>query len=119
MIALNNLASRLVSDTDQIDEALKYAQRAKELDPDNVVIEGSIGWVFYRKGLYDSAVVHLRNAVEKAPTALRKYHLAMAYFRTGDRPNGRQMFEAARRMDPSLPEAAVTSQLMDSLNRTN
>jgi len=119
LIALNNLAYRLADSTDQIDEALKYAQQAKELDPNNIAVEDTIGWAFYRKGLYDNAVVHLQNAAAKQGTAVFKYHLAMAYMKTGDLRRGQQTLEEARRMDPNLPEAASASRLMASLSRAN
>ena len=119
LIALNNLAYRLANSTDQLDEALKYAQQAKELDPNSGTVEDTIGWAFYRKGLYDSAVIHLQNAAAKEGNAVLKYHLAMAYLKTGDRRRGRQALDEARRMDPNLPEAAAASQLMASLNGAN
>jgi Tfp pilus assembly protein PilF len=112
VIVLNNLAYLLASSTDHIDEALKYAQQAKELAPTTWVVEDTIGWAFYRKGLYDNAVVHLRTAVAKEPTAVRKYHLAMAYMKAGDQQRGRQTLDEAKRMDPSLPEASAASRLM-------
>jgi tetratricopeptide (TPR) repeat protein len=117
--ALNNLAYLLADGTDRIDEALQYAQKAKELDPDASAVEDTIGWAFYRKGLFDSAVTHLRNASVKEPIAVFKYHLAMAYLKAGDRPHGRQALDEARRMNPSLPEAGAAAQLMASLGGAN
>lgn len=115
LTALNNLAYDLANSTDRFDEALQYAQKAKELYPRAWFVEDTIGWAFYRKGIYDSALIHLRNAASQEPTALRKYHLAMAYLKTGDRQRGRQTLDEARRMDPNLPEAAAAKQLMASL----
>ena len=119
VIALNNLAYLLANGTDQVDEALTYAQKAKELDPNAWFVEDTIGWALYRKGLYDSAVIHLRNTAAKEPTAVRKYHLAMAYLKAGDREHGRQVLNEARRMNPSLPEADAAAQLMAGLSGRN
>src|SRR5258708_33994343 len=119
LIALNNLAYELANSTDQFDEALQYAQQAKELDPSTASIDDTIGWAFYRKGLYDNAVMHLRNAAAKQGTAVCRYHLAIAYLKAGDRPRGRRMLDEARRMDPSLPEAASASRLMASAGGVN
>ncbi len=119
LTALNNLAYLLANGTDQIDEALKCAQKAKELDPNAWAVEDTIGWAFYRKGLYDSAVIHLRNAVRREPTAVRKYHLGMAWLRAGDQQHGRQVLDEARRMNPNLPEAAAASKLMANLGGAN
>ena len=45
-------------------------------------------------------------------TALRRYHLAMAYLKNGDLERGRQTLEAAFKMDPNLPEAQAARQLL-------
>jgi tetratricopeptide (TPR) repeat protein len=105
--ALNNLAYRLAEQPDQVDEALKLAQRAKELLPEDPAVDDTIGWAFYRKGLYPIAVSHLERAVAKAPTARRRYHLAMAYFQAGSRAKGERALEEALKMDPNLPEATL------------
>jgi tetratricopeptide (TPR) repeat protein len=117
--ALNNLAYLLADHTDALDEALKFAQQAKELDPNSGIVEDTIGWAFYRKGLYDSALIHLRIAATKEPGAVLKYHLAMAYLKTGDRQRGRQVLEQARKTDPALPEASAASQLIMNSSGTN
>ena len=116
--ALNNLAYDLANVTDQLDDALRYAQQAKELDPNSVAVEDTIGWALYRKGLYDSALVHLQNAVAKQPTALLKYHLAMAYLKAGDLQRGQRMLDEARRINPNLPEAAAALRLFTTLGGT-
>ena len=119
LAALNNLAYQLANSTDHLDEALKYAQQAKELDPNSAVVEDTIGWAFYRKGLYESAVTHLLSAAGAKGTAVGKYHLAMAYLKAGDRQHGRQTLDEARKLDASLPEAAAASQVVTSLKGAN
>jgi tetratricopeptide (TPR) repeat protein len=108
--ALNNLAY-LLADANQADEALKYAQQAKEVAPDSPAVDDTLGWVYYRKGLYSMAVPYLENAATKEGTARRKYHLAMAYFKTGNAKRGRQVLDEAVKMDPKLPEADQARQL--------
>jgi tetratricopeptide (TPR) repeat protein len=115
--ALNNLAYLLANDTDQLDEALKYAQHAKELDPKNTFVEDTIGWAFYRKGLYSSALPHLENAVAKDGAAVFKYHLAMGYLKMGNHQRGVKLLTEARKIDPSMPEADAASKLLASLNQ--
>ena len=108
--ALNGLAY-LLAENGQPDEAIKYAQKAKEVAPDNSAVDDTLGWTYFQKGMYTLAVAHLEGAVAKDGTALRKYHLAMAYLKAGDPKRGRQTFEAALKMDPKLPEAQVARQL--------
>jgi tetratricopeptide (TPR) repeat protein len=117
--ALNNLAYHLANDTkqddaNQLDQALQYAQKAKELAPGSVLVDDTIGWAFYRKGLYDSAVKYLESATAKNATAVTKYHLAMAYAKTGSQSRGARMLAEARRMDGNLPEAATAEALLES-----
>jgi tetratricopeptide (TPR) repeat protein len=109
-LALNGLAY-LLAESRQPDEALKYAQKAKELAPDNAAVDDTLGWTYFQKGLYSLAVTHLEGAANKEGTAVRKYHLAMAYLKAGDPKRGRQMLDAALEMDPNLPEAHTARQV--------
>ncbi len=112
--ALNNLAYRLVEQADRLDEALQLAQRAKELLPEDPAVDNTIGWAYYKKGLYPNALIHLQRAVARAPTPRRRYHLAMACFQVGDRKAGERILEEAIKMDPNLPEAVLAKELAGS-----
>jgi tetratricopeptide (TPR) repeat protein len=104
----------------QTDEALKYAQKAKELAPDNVTVDGTLGWAYFQKGMYGIALRHLKEAVGREGknvidgTAIRRYHLAMAYAKTGDEENASKTLSAALRLDPNLPEARLATQMLES-----
>jgi tetratricopeptide (TPR) repeat protein len=109
---LNNMAYLLAEYANRPDEALKYAQQAKEIVPDSPTVDDTLGWIYYRKGIYSTAVKHLEGAVANGGTALRKYHLAMAYLKAGDYERGQKTFEAAMKMDAKLPEAEVARKLL-------
>jgi tetratricopeptide (TPR) repeat protein len=111
-VALNNLAYLLAEHTNQSDEALKHAQKAKELAPENPDYEDTLGWVLYRKGLYDLAVKHLESAAAKKNAAVLKYHLAMAYAKAGNQQRARTTLEDALRVDPNVPEARAAKELV-------
>ena len=100
ILALNNLAWAYVKDNP--DEGLKYAQQAAKLAPENPSVQDTLGWLYFRKGLYDSAVTHLKTAVDKEGTPERKYHLGMALTKNGDQDGGRKMMRAALDADPTL-----------------
>lgn len=100
VIALTNLANLIV--VDNPDEALRFAQRAVELAPDDVTTQDALGLVYYRKGIYSSAVQHLKLAVAKEPTPRRQFHLAMTYLKAGDKDRGQQLLSAALKTDPNL-----------------
>jgi tetratricopeptide (TPR) repeat protein len=113
VIALNNLADLLADHSDQPDEALKYARMAKELAPNDVTVDDTLGWAYFRKGMYGPALQYLQNAVDREGgkavdgAAVRRYHLAMAYIKTGDQARAAKTLDAALRLDPNLPEAKV------------
>jgi len=110
VVALNNLAYYLADQANQPDEALKYAQRVKEIAPDSAAVDDTIGWAFYRKGIYLTAIKHLETAAAQAHFTYRggmaraKYHLAMAYFKSGNLGSGDRAMQEAVEADPNLPE---------------
>ena len=106
LYALNNIAYRL-ADNNQTDEALKYAQQALEIGADNPAVQDTIGWAYYRKGLYKNALQYLTSAVAGGKVPVRMYHLVMVYAKLGDKKHARETFDVAYKMDPNLPEAKV------------
>jgi tetratricopeptide (TPR) repeat protein len=114
---LNNLAYLLAETGGQPTEALKYAQKAKELAPDNPAYADTLGWILYRMGLYPSAVSELERATSKGGTAIPKYHLAMAYAKAGDLNRGRAALQAGLRQNPRAPEAKAARELLEAAQR--
>jgi len=111
VVALNNLAYLLASETGQFDEALKYAQQVKEIAPDNKGVDDTIGWIMYRKGLYRSAIEYLESAAKAEADPVIRYHLGMAYLKLGDK-RGEATLRAALKSAPDLPEARMAEQLL-------
>src|SRR5258708_28363426 len=114
-VALNNLAYMLAEDGGQIMEALKYAQRAKELAPEAPEYADTLGWIFYHQGLYPSAIRELESATAKRPDPTWQYHLAMAYAKAGDGNRARSVFATAFKQDSKLPEAKLAQQIVGAL----
>jgi cellulose synthase operon protein C len=105
-----NALAYLLAETRQQNEAMKYAQRAWALAPDNPAVEDTLGWIYYQQGLYPLAVVRLEAATAKGGTAVREYHLAMAYLKAGKAERGNQALQVALKMNPKLPEADAARQ---------
>lgn len=116
LMALNNYAYLLADFANQPDNALSYAQRARQLAPDNPAIQDTLGWVLYRKGLYAAALPCFQKAVADGSSGSRLYHLAMAYFQIKDRRRGQQVLQQALQAAPDLPEADVARELQAQLN---
>ena len=100
--ALNNLAYLLAEYGNQPAEALQYAQKAKELAPENAAYSDTLGWILYRKGLYTLAVAELERAAATAGNPKWKYHLAMAYAKAA-RSQPRPRYPAIRGKRKSEP----------------
>lgn len=110
--ALNNYAYLLARSDNQLTEALKYAQKAKELSPGKAEYADTLGWILYRQGLYTSAVRELTSAVNSVGNPVWKYHLAMAYAKAGDLRRGRDTLQAALKMSPDAPEAKMAQAVL-------
>ncbi|MEX2300447.1 MAG: tetratricopeptide repeat protein [Bryobacterales bacterium] len=118
VVALNNLAYRLSETRNALDEALNHAQRAKELAPENRQIDDTLGWIYYRKGIYPAALDYLESAASSdsgKKSALIQYHLALCQIKSGDAARGRQTLALAKSLDPKLPEAAEADGLLQQL----
>ena len=112
--ALNNLAYLMAEQNKQSVEALKYAQRAKELAPDKPEYSDTLGWIFYQQGLYPSAIRELESATAKQTNPTWQYHLAMAYAKGGDPSRARTVLAAALKKNAKLPEASQARQVVEA-----
>ncbi|MGH8130434.1 MAG: tetratricopeptide repeat protein, partial [Steroidobacteraceae bacterium] len=64
-MTLNALGYTLADRTDRYTEAAKLIKKALELDPDSAAIIDSHGWVLYRLGKHEEALVELERAYER------------------------------------------------------
>lgn len=110
--AANNLAYLLIEHSKRLDEGLKYAQKAVEIAPNNPSYCDTLGWAYYSKGLYSSAIPYLERASRSSDNAVWKYHLAMAYAKAGDLSRGRATLAAARKQNSNIPEAKTAAELV-------
>lgn len=110
--ALNNYAYLLSENAEQTAEALKYAQRAKELAPNHTAYSDTLGWILYERGLYSMAVSELERASGGGGDALCNYHLAMAYAKLGNLDGGRKALQAGLKQNPNLTEAKTAREML-------
>nr|WP_272490697.1 tetratricopeptide repeat protein [Mesobacterium pallidum] len=64
---LNYLGYSMVEKHEDLDRALGLIERAVIARPDSGYIVDSLGWVNYRLGRYDEAIVHMERAAELMP----------------------------------------------------
>ena len=94
-LVANNLAYLMAENGGNLDEALSLAENAARAQPANQAIADTLGWIYLKKNLPDTAIQVLSNAAAKDPRPLYRYHLAMALYQKGDREGARRECRAA------------------------
>lgn len=113
-VALNNLAYMMAETGGDLDQALALAQRARDRMPDNPDVADTLGWIYIKKHLSDNAVTLFRDLVAKQPqVSTYRYHLAMALYQRGDKPETKKALEGALERKPSPEETAKIKELME------
>ena len=105
VFALNNLAYLLSRDPAHLEEALGFARKAREQVPESPEVLDTLGWLYYRKGLYDLAAKELEQALAKAQWPAIQFHLALTYNRLGLTEKGGRLLATALAKDPKLADS--------------
>ncbi len=83
--AVNNLAFLYAEQNRELNTALDLARQAKERIGKLPAIMDTLGWVYYKKTLYDSAVTEFEACIEKEPeNPIFHYHLGLALNKLGE-----------------------------------
>jgi tetratricopeptide (TPR) repeat protein len=115
-IAMNNLAYQLAESGTDLDQALSLAQKAKQKNPTNPNIADTLGWVYIKKNLHDSAIGLYRELIRANPqNATYHYHLAMALAQKGNKPEAKKALETALKNKPAQSEETKIRELMAKL----
>lgn len=113
-IAANNLAwLYAVYGKGNLDEAVRLAQGVVQKNPGIAGFADTLGWVYYKKGLYTAAAEQLQQAVsmdeasarinKSSPSATYHFHLGMALKAKGDKAGSRRELEASLRLSDKSP----------------
>jgi len=104
--SLSNLARLYADHAGSLTDALELAQKAKSEQPDDPGVNDALGWVYYKQGLYRSAVPALESAVAKNPQAAKfQFHLGMAYLVAGQSEQAHTTLQTALRAGLSGEDA--------------
>ncbi len=115
-IALNNLAYIYAESGSDLDQALTYAQRAKQKSPQESNIADTLGWIYIKKNLSDNAIGIFRDLVSQYPdNSTFRYHLGMALFQKGDKPGARKELQVALLKKPSKEEEVRIKELLGKI----
>ncbi|RJP24777.1 MAG: hypothetical protein C4529_02190 [Deltaproteobacteria bacterium] len=115
-LAANNLASNLADGGGNLDEALKFAQIAREAAPEDPSVADTLGWVYFRKGLVESAYPLIADAAGKVKeNASIRYHHGMVLAKKGKNREAAAELKAALAMDPKFSGAEEARKTLDGL----
>ncbi|CTP90878.1 hypothetical protein A6R71_00595 [Xanthomonas translucens pv. arrhenatheri] len=98
--ALNALGYTLADRTHRYREALQLIDRARTADPDNAAIIDSYGWVLYRLGKTQDALVQLRRAWTLFKDPEIAAHIGQVLWEQGKHDEATKYFDEARKLDP-------------------
>lgn len=98
----NNLASLLASyrdDADSLERAYTIARRLRGTDI--AAFQDTYGWIAYRRGYFDDALIHLEPAAQGLPDdPMVQYHLGATYAALNRNTEALEAFQAAIALDP-------------------
>jgi len=113
-IALNNLAWQYALDGNV--EAVRFAERAHELAPDNGSITDTLGWILFQQGNIDRALPIIEQAASQSPQNLEiQFHLAAVYAEVGKKTEARDIIERLLGSDQPFPSRPDAASLIKSL----
>jgi tetratricopeptide (TPR) repeat protein len=116
-IVMNNLAFAISRSGQNLDEALTLAQRAKQQLPNLDDASDTIGWIYVRKNLSDSAVEIFRNLTAKVKNnSTYHYHYGVALAQKGDKANALKELRVALQNNPTKSEEAQIKELVQKLS---
>lgn len=97
---LNALGYTLADRTDRYDEAEKLIKKALEIEPESGAIIDSFGWVLYRQGKLDEALVQLRRAWDILKDPEVAAHMVEVLWKLGRTDEAQQELEQAEKLFP-------------------
>lgn len=101
--ALNNLAYFYTQQDKNLNQALDLARRAKEKAGNVPVVMDTLGWVYFKKELYDEALGELKNCIALQPqNPIFHYHIGLIYNKKWDYTNAKKSLTKALELDPNF-----------------
>ena len=110
-LASNNLAAVMLDHGGNVDVAMGLAQTARRGMPDAPFVADTLGWAYYHKDIYQSAISQFQEALRLSEKrgdpddADIHYHLGLAYQKANQNSQARQQLEKAVKLDPKKDDA--------------
>lgn len=110
-LASNNLAYVMLQQGGNVDVALAMAQTARRGMPDSSNAADTLGWAYFQKGVYQSAIdmfqesLRLNEKKGAADDPTVHYHLGLAYEKANQPAQARQQLERVLKINPNNNDA--------------
>lgn len=115
-VALNNLAFLLAEGGGDLDRALSLAERARQQLPEETDVADTLGWIYLKKNLSESALNLFAEIAKKKPeNATYRYHLALALYQKGDKIQAKKEASAALSQKPNKDDEQKIRELISKL----
>ncbi len=110
---MNNRAYFLADTHGDLSEALTLAQKAIQREPNNPEFLDTLALVYVDRNSLPMAIETLSRALQIRPASpLLRYHLALAYFRSGDKSSARKQLGLALAGKPDKKDEAQMRDLL-------
>jgi len=88
-----------------IDDAIRYFEMARKIDPDLIHVYNRLGIAYSRAGDFDNAMkmYELALGIDENDAGIH-FNIAMTYYRMGDEVKSLESFKKSNRLDPDLEE---------------
>jgi len=112
--ALNFVGYTWAERGEKLDRAEEFIRRALAVEPQNPQYIDSLGWVFYQKGLYDIARLHLEKAYHLMPEEPEiMEHLGDVYAKLGRRDDAVIYYNKALELDKTEHSEILKKKISD------
>ena len=111
--ALNALGYTLADANKNLDEAKELIERAYNTEPNNPAIIDSMGWVLYRLGDFNEALLYLEKAHELEPSDETTSHLVLTLWNINQKQDAKDMLSSA--IDKS-PQSKILLRTLAQIN---
>jgi tetratricopeptide (TPR) repeat protein len=117
IVTLNNLAFALAETSTNLDEAMALANKALAESPNHPGIKDTLGWIYVKKGLNDSAIQIYNSLILKYPKEPAfHYHLGVALFQEGKLADAKAQLTIALSNNPPKDLARKVQVIMLKLS---
>ena len=101
--------------SERLAEALKLIEKALNITPNDPAVIDSLGWVHYRLGNFEEAILRLRQAMSAYPDPEIAAHLGEALWAAGDHSQANEIWIEGMQLDP---ENSIITDTVERLTGT-